>query len=85
MKCNYRKRNIVLLCDALDDNLLFIPQRTIYRWIRHGLHSNVFFKVLGRVVVDMDELDAAIKKAKQGRMGKCSSCKCGTTEVGLID
>ncbi len=85
-----KKRNIILLTEALEKNLLFIPQKTIYRWIKEGRNSKVFFKVLGRMAVDMDEYQRLIDEAKKGRTctsEKSSShvCSCSMEKINLID
>lgn len=90
MGCTCKKRNIILLSKALDQNLLFIPQRTIYRWIKERKNSEVFFKVLGRVAVDMDEYYRLIEKAKDSRprrnkRSKQHECSCARESLNLAD
>jgi predicted site-specific integrase-resolvase len=86
MKCNCgtKNKNIMLLSSALDKNLLFIPQRTIYRWIREGKHRNVFFKVLGRIAVDLDEMNRMIEEAKKKETRR-RRCSCSDRTHNLVD
>lgn len=66
------------LAEAIQGGIVPIKRGTVYNWVREGQKSNIFFKLYGRIVVDLDELDKDVAEAKKP---KCDSHRCNCKKL----
>jgi len=73
-----KKTVIKTLTKALEEGLLPVRPRTVYGWIQEGKYPDLIFKLFGKIVIDLSELDSMVKEAKQSRkhFGCSGNCTC---------
>jgi len=74
-----KKRVLKSLTKALEEGLMPVRPRTVYGWIQEKRYTNLVFKLFGKVVVDMNELEKLIEEAKRGAHENTSGCSGGCT------
>lgn len=64
------------LSDVMKTNKIPVSRNTVYRWVNEGAYSNIFFKLFGRIVVDLDEFEKEVKASKKRLHKKKCTCNC---------